>query len=473
MGQHARLLRGALLIVSLLTLSGLHVQQDQRPSGWRAGTLLPLALGLIFTISSVGYTVTANSALAVLSSLPTNVFSAFSLLVLVHLLRHRRRLHMLLMRLTRLEKLTSLNRRSGDYTFVKVQFAVLGIIKVCAFVNWIVTFFARGEFSHPNYLNSILVPVFLRSPVRYWLVVGLQLVSNVIMLLLSLLFDLMFITLADACALFLRRLSRYCRRHLDDRRVGYHFSGAEEASAVDEDEALSEGVNLAGSTPKQDRRTGIHAKEQRNAGSVHAVRISPWPYSQSHQVPTWQGDAPLNSGSVSEDHLPSPPCSPEYHLRHLRQLYASVRCFTSASAAFCSPLTFGLHFNATATLLIGLYVTIALISGGAGLKSSLGYTLFLLLEVVRLAAVAAAGSRLGEQSQRLHDTLAGSRWSAGVSSEDRFTLQMLLELTRQPPVFDGWGLFTVHKPTVLSLFGFVLTYFFIMLQLNITGIAGG
>ena len=86
---------------------------------------------------------------------------------------------------------------------------------------------------------------------------------------------------------------------------------------------------------------------------------------------------------------------------------------------------------------------------------------------LRLLIVSCAGSRLIQQGQQLHHQLAAVSWRRHVTARARFSLQLLLERTRQPVAFEGWGLFTVQKATMLSLFGFVLTYCVILIQMQV------
>ena len=97
---------------------------------------------------------------------------------------------------------------------------------------------------------------------------------------------------------------------------------------------------------------------------------------------------------------------------------------------------------------------------------AVGYALFIALSVVRLLLVSISGSRLADSSQQLHGALTVVRCPGSVTPETQLTLQLLLEQTRAPLGFDAWGLFVTHKTTMLSLLGFVLTYFIIVMQLS-------
>ena len=168
MWRHARLLRRAVLTVSLLTLSGLHQQQERPSAGWRAARLLPLSLGAAYAAGSVAYTVTTHSAFSLLYSLVMSVLILYNLSVMAYLLRHRTEVHTLLRHVARLETVTAVWRRRGDYDFLKWQCFLLVGIQVLAAAIWTTTFFLLGKFEHPHYLVPVLVPPALHCPAGFW-----------------------------------------------------------------------------------------------------------------------------------------------------------------------------------------------------------------------------------------------------------------------------------------------------------------
>ena len=463
MWHHARLLRRAVLLVSLLTLSGLHQQQDRPAAGWRAARLLLLSLSVAHAAGSVTFTVTSDSEFSVLYNLVMNGMILYGAFLMVYLLHHRRRLHAVLRRVAELEEVTAFCRRHGDYSFLRRQTSLVAGVHVLATSIWAVVFFMQERFEHPHYLVPAVLPPFLRGPVGYWVVVGLQMVSNHCLLSFGVLFDLLLVGLTDASTLLLTRLTRFCCLQLDSgdgfRR---HVSGSGQQDVE----------TLGGSDVGATILTPLHVsyvkladadpavRHSSGSAPLSAVRISILPQSDEAAVAPPHGPLKLSGACVER------PPELESELQQLRQLYGSVSDLTSAAAALCSLPTLGLHAYITAGLLIGLYVNVALFRGGAGLARAVAYSLFLLLNVLRLALVSVAGSRLAERSQQLHAALAGLRWSGPLTSETRLTLQLLLAQTQQPLGFDGWGLFVTHKTTMQSLLSFVLTYFIIMVQMT-------
>ncbi|KAF0310153.1 Two pore calcium channel protein 1 [Amphibalanus amphitrite] len=449
MWSHARLLRRAVLVVSLLTLTSLHVQQERPAAGWRAARLLPLSLGLAFCAAGLALTLTADSLFSLLYNVGMSGVFLYCLCVLVYLLGHRRRLHVLLDRVAELDEATARCRRRGDYRFVQWQCLLLVSIQVLAAGIWGAVFFIKGEFEHPHYLVPVFVPPLLRGPAGYWLVVTLQVLSNNWLFALSVLFDLILVGLTDASTLLLMRLSRLSHLWLAGDGAREHTEAPEtptpEADSLPEDwVSRSPCLVVAGD------------KSLRGAA---AVRISVLPDTGAVTARRRRDD-PRCHCAVGPAGLD--PC----RLRELRQLYGRVSELTAAGAALCSLPTLGLHALVTGTLLIGLYVNVQLFRGGGDLARAVGYALFLLLAAVRLLLVSVSGSRLADRSQQLHAALAGARWSGHASPEARLTLQLLLAQTQQPLGFDGWGLFVTHKTTMQSLLGFVLTYFIIMVQMS-------
>ncbi|KAF0300404.1 hypothetical protein FJT64_003305 [Amphibalanus amphitrite] len=122
-----------------------------------------------------------------------------------------------------------------------------------------------------------------------------------------------------------------------------------------------------------------------------------------------------------------------------------------------------MHSSAAGGLLIGGYLSTA----GPSLFHVNTHLVFLLSMTARLAVVNCAGSRLLQSGRRLQEGLAALRWPARPTATARLQLRQMMEWSRQPPELDVWGLCTVQKSTVLSLFSFVLTYYVIMLQFKV------
>ena len=471
MWHHARLLRRAVLLVSLLTLSGLHQQQDHPSISWRAARLLTLSVSLAHAAANLAHTATSDGAFTLLYNLVINVLILYNFFVMLHVLRHRRQMHAVLRGVAELEGLTASYRQHGDYSFVQRQTFLLVGIQVLAIVIWIVSFFIQERFEHPFYLLPALVPRFLHGPVGYWLMIGLQLVGNQCLIAFGVLLDLLLVGLTDASALLLTRLKRFC-----ELRLNSHDVPGSDASAHEQQSIWTQGESNDGFVISKPfyASSGQSADEDPAAmrgstpATVHiSVRSQP-----GHTAARRRQNGPLNLPAGVCVERPSPSDDLSQGLQQLRHLYGAVSDLSSAAAAFCSLPTLGLHAFITLGLLVGLYVNVKLYRGAADPGLAVGYSVFLLLSVVRLALVSVSGSRLAERSRQLHSAVAAVRWSGPVTAETRLLLQLLLAQTRQPLGFDGWGLFVTHKQTMQSLLGFVLTYFIIMVQMSAPSRAG-
>ena len=448
MWSHARLLRRAVLLVSLLTLSGLHVQQQRPAAGWRAVRLLPLSVGAAHVSGILAFTLTTRSLLSSLYSIMMLVLVLFSLLLMVHLLRRRRELHVLLERVAELDEATAHCRRPGDYRFIQWQSLVLPGVQLLASAIWVGDFLSGGEFEHPHYVVPALVPPALRGPRGYWLVVAFQVLASNWLFGFSVLFNLVLIGLTDASTLLVARLTRLSGLWLDAGWDREHTAdGSQKAawSADDRDWPEWDPPGLGEAAASED--------------SPAAVRVTVLARSGARSVRRLGGCA---CGLCADRPAAAEPC----RLQQLRRLYGQVAELTAAGAELCSLPTLGLHGLVTTALLVGLYVNVQLFRGGAGLVRAVSYALFLLLSVLQLVLVSVSGSRLADRGQQLHAALTTVRWAGRVTPEAQLALQLLLAHTRQPIGFDGWGLFTTHKTTMQSLLGFVLTYFIIMIQLH-------
>ena len=452
MWSHARLLRGTLLLLSLLTLS--RVQQPDQPvgGGWTAAWLLPVLLNLLLTAGCVAAAVQAGSALERIFSVLISTAMLHGLLLLLYFLRYRGRLWAVLRRLASLERSSATLRRPGELTTVYAQLAVFLSINLITFGMTLGQFFSSSPLQHPNYLNPLVVPAALQTPAWYLVITSLQFLQNVFVTAVTAAFDLLVLGLADAMTLLLERLTRQVS--VGDNSVGQRSADDEETTWQDRVEdgmagdkvfldSQEAGVNIRKSTDRSDTLHENNTISMR-APVVVSARIRP---------------VLVN---VTPAALTSP--TAETRLRRLVAAHREVDRLASDAADFCSLPLLCLYTSVTIILLLDVYNTIARLSSGL---SSFSVSLaFVALMLLRLLMVSCAGSRLIRQGELLHAALADAGWSEGdLPPSARLSLQLLLERTRRPAAFHGWGLFTAHKATMLSMLGFVLTYTVILMQM--------
>ncbi|KAF0307162.1 hypothetical protein FJT64_021444 [Amphibalanus amphitrite] len=452
--SHARLLRRAVLVVSLLTLTGLHVQQERPAAGWRVVRLLPLTMCLISAVANTINTVSvADSAPAVLYSLTMGLFTYHTLLLLVHLLRRRRHLHDLLRRAAALEEATAAQSRPGDHTALRLQTVTTCGLLISASTLGTASFLSQESLSHPKYPIPVAVPPALQAPPGYWVITVLQVLLTVALAGTTLVFELLFAGLADAVALFQTRLERYCQEHIGRR-----------SEALDDVNG-----NVSERQPPDHHQVGDAEKGwlSSNTGSVGPLS----------KAGLWIMDElrprvrPVTSPSpIWEPPLGCPEWSPELerHLSHLRTTHLSVSRLAADAAAFCSLPALSLYSCVTTNILLHSYISVNLFGSDAQF-SGRANTLPLgsVSATLRLLTASCAGSRLLSSGQQLHQTLTEAGWPDQTPQTGRLALHLLLERTRRPPAFDVWGLFVVEKRNILSLLSFVLTYFVIMMQMNV------
>ena len=500
MWHHARLLRRVLLISSVLTLSGLHVPSDRSPPGWRAVRLVPVSLGLVASVANMAATFTASDAYTIVSSVMFNMSTLLPVLTLVYLQRRRARLHGLLRRLAALEETTALCHRPGDHTQCQRCAGVLAALSAAAGLLWTAAFFAGGQFRHPHYLSPVLVPAALRGPAWYWALIGLQAATTIICLTSQAVSDLIQIGLTDAVAVLLDRLGRYGQEYVvGDRQTapGDRVRGPPAEAWRQDGRELSWRLGDPGQEIADGTGTALvsnHSQAVDNGQgrcisiavpmSISSVESGPGPADaatsarypdlsrRAQSGPTVTGrSAVAVATAVSVDcSLTDPGGDLESAILQLSETYRSISALAGDAAVLCSPLTLTQHSNITVQLLVGLYITIGMFTDNITdtvLKAS--YVLFLLVTVLRLAAVSVTGSRLATSSGRLADTLADAALPLGrrLPPHLQFTLHLLIEQTRRPPEFAGCGFFVTQKATMLSLLSFVLTYFIIMVQMNV------
>ncbi|KAF0290933.1 hypothetical protein FJT64_010882 [Amphibalanus amphitrite] len=180
MWSQVRVLRRALLLTSLLTVSGLHMSGRRPAVGWRAGRLLTLALAAVVSGCALANTVTACPASMMMYCLTMGALLYHSLAVLVHLLFHRRRLHGLLRRAELLLKATALCQQPTDFRPFHLQTALLTVATVLPTVLWWTRYLYFDEVLQPTVHTQPLLPALLPSALQQLpgsgVVFGLQLV---------------------------------------------------------------------------------------------------------------------------------------------------------------------------------------------------------------------------------------------------------------------------------------------------------
>ncbi|KAF0299002.1 hypothetical protein FJT64_003698 [Amphibalanus amphitrite] len=469
MWDHARLLRRTLLISSVLALSGLHVPPARLAAVWRAVRLVPLSLSFIMTALVVGFTFIATSSYEVFSSAMFVLGMAHGLFTLACLQRRGARLHRLLGQLSELEEVTAICRRAGEHRHSHRCAALIGLLTGLTALLWAASFFAGGEFGHPHYLTPMLVPAPLQGGRWYWVLVGMQAAVAIMIFTVRAVFDLVQVCFMDAVAMLLERLGRYARRYM---------THSEESDSLTQTKENRAGIQ---NDPREQLgKIGFtsHSGEQGNqlAASDHPRRyniaftvtseVGPGDAASNHYpaVPPRAPDT-LSSAAVLTD----PRGDLDSAVAQLSQVHRSVAALAAAASDLCSPMTVTQHASIIMEQLVGLYITIGIfVSGGGGAVQKAAFVLYQAVTALRLVAVSVTGSRLAASAGRLTDSLLGAtRPSRTLGAALRFSFQMLIEQTRRPPQFSGGGFFVTQKETMLSVLSFVLTYFIIMVQLNI------
>ena len=444
MWDHVRLLRGVLLLLSLLTLSKLNVRQDQPTDCCSAAWLLPLLHSLVFTAGCLAAAVEAGVALETMHIAGICLAMLSALLMMLYFLRYRGRLRAVVLRLAALKNSSEAYRRPGELSTALLQSTVIvGLSAAAPIMSW-AHFFGGGQFQHPHYLNPVLVPAALQTPGWFWVITGLQLLHDITFSAANAALDLLVVGLADAVSLLLERLSQrlFNDEELDKLRPTMDveaMEGLEDKLAIMEVFLASPDVCV-----KDTAITGEKTTIKKRAQMVASAKILPAPE-----------DATPSALSFS---------SREIRLRQLVAAHREVRQHASDAADLCSLPLLCQFTSVTAIMLLGVYVSIVRLQTGSSLTAiNMAYVALMLL---RLLIVCCAGSRLIQQGEQLHAALVDADWSeAQLSPAARLSLHLLLEKTRQPAAFHGWGLFTAQKTTMLSMLGFVLTYSVILMQM--------
>ena len=434
--------------------------------------MLPFSLIGASIVAFIGYIISvAHSVKDLLYCLTSDATIVHSMVVLLQLLYHRRQLHELIGDVGRLEEATALCRRPDDHAFVQRQSATLAGISAFSISVWICGFFASAEIKHPNYPLKWSVPVSLQSPPWYHVALALQVLFCVIISTVQAIADVSLGCYIDSLTLFQKRLGRYFQEFVNDN-AGKVFCLSEAGPRPQEIGKIGNELSSPGKW-NQDEPNVHRLEEELNKpsaldSSMHIITdLSDEDLSRSSRV---------QSGRVQP--VPQPGVLPAVRLevaadldsglQMLTETYNSIQRLFQDSNTFCSLPILSLHAGATTTLLLGSYVSILMYHNSDTVSAQVyGFAIFTLVMVIRLLILSSTGSRLIQQGQQLHDTLAAVRWPRGVTTSARFSFQMLLERTRTPIAFEGWGLVTVQKGTMLSIFSFVLTYFVIMVQMKV------
>ena len=510
MWHHGRLLRRVLLLSSALTLGGLHVTGDRLPAGWRAARLVPLLLVVVAVVANIVAILLSDSAAYMLFSVLFAFIMWHMLLVFVHLQRHRQQVHELLRRVEAMEEATALCRKSGDHMGVKLKGAAIPVLTTVTAMVWSSSFFVNGSWWHPNYLFPMWVPAELQTPVWFWVLIAAQMVVVLESFTLQVVFDLLLVGLMDAIALFQERLTRYTRRYLADGRLSFVNTTAEKFRSIATRKGERFDSSETGRSEELDLTFGykVNIISSGDTDRLHGepdltVFEGRWPHNHlpvsatmkmtttkddkktandTADVKAWSRLAeptlgksdgtsmPSSEESASSDVIPrlaDPGDSLETGLLNLAETHRAVQALATDAAALCSIPTLSQHASVTFQLLVGLYVTINMFFSNYDRSQIVTFVVFLLTTVLRLAVVSSTGSFLITSGQRLSAALVAARWPRSSTASVRFTIQMLVEQTRTPLTFDGYGIFVTQKSTMLAMLSFVLTYFVIMVQMKV------
>ena len=172
MWHHARLLRRVLLLVSVVTLSGLHVHDKQQTFSWRAARLLSLTLCFVSAASNIAYIVAViDDAFNLMYSIVLDTAVFHGSVMQLYILYNRHRIYGLLQSAVELDKTTGDFYRAGDYTQVLCKTAYLCCISVCYGSCWFIGFLVGGELKPPRFLAGWYVPPPLQGSSWYWLII--------------------------------------------------------------------------------------------------------------------------------------------------------------------------------------------------------------------------------------------------------------------------------------------------------------
>ena len=414
MWDHARLLRFALLVVSVLSLSGLHSQRGSLSLLVTVGICLPCA------VATVAFLVTTGTAWEFMFSLTMFFTVLHALFLLVYLLRYRREMLRLVSRVAELEQTTSTWRKKDDYhVFQRNAGLVCGFVVITTGV-WLFVSFSK-KLEHPNYILPARLPEIMLTPSWYPVVMAAQFFFCLVVLPLQVLFEVLLLGMADAVTVFMARLGTLCENWLGDgenTEVGDSIwrrgDGDGDVRLPDSkmaDDKLTTKTSKFTAEANQKEFTNsdnhrakitfhqsgkISASAKPGAPIVWTTSISPdhpldnLPTSDlsSTEAPPARffGDLPPSAGCLECPHTYlGVPRDLDARLRILTSLYSSVRRLAEDCADFCSLPVFLLHATVAGGLMLGSYVCIILFSKGeATTRTATGFVVFEVSDACKL-----------------------------------------------------------------------------------------
>ncbi|KAF0292518.1 hypothetical protein FJT64_009506 [Amphibalanus amphitrite] len=462
--DHSCLLSRALLLISVLTLSGLHREWDQQPSCWSLGLLLTASVSVACAVSTSAFIVTVSTVWEFLYSLTMFFTQLHAMLVLAYLIYRRRQLLDLVRRIADLDRATSAWRRPNDHCELQRKAALLCAVTFTPMFVWLGVTLTK-ELTHPNYILSARLPDAMLTPAWYPVVMVLQSFFCVCTMSLQVFFEVLLLGMADSVTAFTERLGTFCQRQISDQ-------DSPESSVTDwKDErgdnsdrtplpAYGEKPN-----PNTNKLTLVFNPEKHFNHDIQSPELMLHNLGKD-ETPT-KPRAPIawtiGSSSSNRDHLASnipteghfteaPGARPttvgdlETRLDLLTSLFDSVRRLADDNAEFCSLPTLSLYSSVAAGLLLGSYASM----------------------VLRLLIVSCAGTRLIQQGRQLHDQLAAGQLAPPRSRRARASASSSCwsGAVSRPRCTAG-SCSPVQKDAMLSLFGFVLTYIVILIQMQV------
>ena len=437
MSFHVRVLRGVLLLGSVLTLTGIHHDGASLSSGWRLSQLVPISLTSVTLALNLTHVAMSQHVQEALLGLGFGIGVAVGLLMLVWYIWRRKHLHQLVRQVARLERFEDQIFKSGDTAFLKGEMALILIISIVLTVSW------AAVLSSLHFHNPIIVPIWVPEPLTDG--IGLTAVfiaelAGVVVLQAELItLTLLVAGLTDAAALQLRLIQRAL--------LGVCFREVT-GEAASPTRNRSGQVNVATARAEEGHEAVIKNK-------INSTPVAAWPGGE-----TVDDLADLRLPHAGDD------TAATSQLQRQSERYRLVYQLVSDTAdVFSAPLLW-LHAAVAATLLLAGYVVAVTLTGQAHVSINIESLCLVMVHwFACIAMVTGAGSHLIQQSEELRDVVAKKCWSARMSAAARGELQVLLEQTRTPLALDVWGLFNVQKSVLLSVLSFVLTYFVIMLQM--------
>ena len=393
MWDHASLLRRALLLTSLLTLSGLHAQQDQQSACWRPALLLTLVPCLLGTASTTVFIFTAQTAWESIYGLAMAFTLYHALFLLGYFLYNRRRMLGLLRRAEELEHITSTCRQCRDHSVFRGKAALICVVTVSAMITWMAVVFSEVKLAHPNYILPAKLPQMMLTKSWYPVVMMLQTILSSVTLSLQIMFEMLLVGMADAARVFMARLGVFCQRHVSEdigsgstvlkpcgARVGNNDTTGGSTMAKDDrnpENRKSATKNSTSYTNNEYSSIDDVLHDGNNIGSFRKPNpLSAWSINCSPRFsPTLELTQPLTPSLEAPFSLASHKL--EARLLLLTELCDQVRRFVEDADEFCSFPALSLHSSVAAGLLLGSYVSIILFSNGSAVPGiAVGFLVF-------------------------------------------------------------------------------------------------